>query len=216
MLTEQEIREMSSRRTWAVLPAMTFAIMAVFLYFAGMIYFRERVSSLVLDRFSGTAREIAPIAMILPAFVIFLLPSLLAARYAQKFKTVCPSCNKDISSRTDRVLLTKCCPACSEQILIGRAHSAAVYKRYQAIRSRCFLRWWLWVWPALGGLAITWQLLDREALRQCPQNLWIPPLIGTSAAGWAWLRTSDRAYVAQLLASVALLGLGAVVYWRSL
>jgi hypothetical protein len=195
---------------------MIFAIMAVLLYFAGMLYFRERVSSLVLDRLSGTAREIAPIAMILPAFAIFLIPTLLAARHAEKFKMACPSCGKDILGWIGRVLLTKCCPACSAQVLMGRAHSAAVYKRYQAIHSRRFLRVWLWAWPALGGLAIAWQLLDREALRQCPQYLWVPPLIGTSAAGWAWLRTSDRGYVAPLLTSVALLVIGAAVYWRSL
>jgi hypothetical protein len=216
MLTEQELREMSFRRTWAVLPAMTFAILSVFLYFAGMGYLREPLTSLVMYRLGGTAREITRIGLILPAFAIFLLPSLLAARHAQGFKTVCPSCGKVISSWTTRVLLTRCCPACREQILRGRAHSAAVYNRYQSTRSRHFLRFWLWAWPILGALVIGWELLDRGAFRQCPECLWITPLIGTSTAGWAWLRTSDRRYVAQLLTSVTLFGLAAAMYCRTL
>jgi hypothetical protein len=216
MLTEQEIRGMSVRRTWAVLPAMTFAILSVFVYLAVMGYFRDRITSLAVERLGGMARDITPIALILPAFAIFLLPSLLAARYAQCFKTACPSCGQDISSQTGRVLLTRCCTACSEQILGGRAHSAAVYERHLEIRSRYFLRFWLWAWPVLGGLVIAWELLDRGAFRQCPQCLWIAPLIGTSTAGWAWLRTSDRRCVAQLLTSVTFLGLGAAVYWWTL
>jgi hypothetical protein len=217
MLTEQEVREMSARRTWAVLPAMTGAIGAVFLYFIGMGYFRELLTSLAVSRFGDTARDISPIALILPAFAIFLLPSCLAAKYAGRFKTVCPACHEDISSGTDRVLSTRCCPACGERVLGGgRTHSAAVYTRYQALRSRHFLKFWFWAWPALGGLVIAWQLFDRSAFQRCPQCLWIGPLIGTATAGWAWLRTFDRRYVPQLLASVVLLGLGAVLFWQAL
>jgi len=217
MLTEQKVREMSTRRTWAVLPAMTCAIGAVFLYFIGMGYFREPLTSLAVSRFGETVRDITPIALILPAFAIFLLPSCLAEKYAERFKTVCPSCRQDISSRTNQVLATRCCPACSERILGGgRTHSAAVYKRYQALQSRHFLKFWLWAWPALGGLAIALSLFDRSALQRCPQYLWIGPLIGTATAGWAWLRTMERRYLPQLLVSVVLLGLGAAMFWQSL
>ncbi len=216
MLTEQEVHEMSTRRTWAVLPVMTCAIGAVFLYFIGMGYFREPLTSLAVRRFGDAARGITEVALIFPAFAIFLLPSCLAARYAGRFKTVCPSCGRDISSGTDQVLSTRCCPACSERILSGRAHSAAVYKRYKAIRSLHYLRLWLWAWPALGGLVIAWQLLDRGAFRQCPQSLWIAPLIGAATAGWAWLRTFDRRYVPQLLTSVVLLGVGAALFWEAM
>lgn len=217
MLTEQEVREMSARRTWVVLPMMTGAIGAVFLYLIGMGYFREPLISLAMNRFGDTARGITPIALILPAFAIFLLPSCLAAKYVDHFKTVCPSCHEDISSGTDRVLSTRCCPACGERILGGgRTHSAAVYKRYQALRSRHFLKFWLWAWPAFGGLVIAWQLFDRSAFQRCPQCLWNGPLIGTATAGWAWLRTFDRRYVPQLLVSVVLLGLGAALFWQAL
>ena len=217
MLTEQEARKVLARQKWAVLPAMTGAIGAVFLYFIGVGYFRELLTSLAVSQFGETARDITAIALILPAFAIFLLPTCLAARYAGRFKTVCLACHKDISSETGRVLSTRCCPACGARVLGGgRTHSAAVYTRYQALRSRHFLKFWLWVWPALGGLVIAWQLFDRSMFQRCPQCLWIGPLIGTATAGWAWLRTFDRRYVPQLLASVALLGLGAVLFWPAL
>jgi DNA-directed RNA polymerase subunit RPC12/RpoP len=217
MLTEQEVREMSSRRTWAVLPAMTCAVGAVFLYFVGVGYFRESLTSLAVNRFGDSARDITPIALILPSFAIFLIPSCLAAKYAGRFKTACPSCKQDLSSRANRVLSTRCCPECSERILVGgRTHSTAVYGRYQAIRSRHFLRYWLWAWPALGGLVITLQVFDRSALQRCTQFLWTVPLIGTATAGWAWLRTLDHRYVPPLLASIVLLGLGAALFWQAL
>jgi predicted RNA-binding Zn-ribbon protein involved in translation (DUF1610 family) len=217
MLTEQQVREVSSSRMRAVLPAMTCAIGAVLLYFIGMGYLREPLTSLAVNWFGDTARDITPIALILPAFAIFLLPSCLAAKYAGRFKTVCPSCGEDISSGTDRVLSTRSCPACSERILEGgRTHSAAVYRRYQELRCRHGLKHWFWAWPTLGGLVITLQFFDRSAFQRCPQCLWIAPLIGTSTAGWAWLRTFDRRYVPQLLASAVLLGLGAALFWQSL
>ena len=52
VLTEQEVRELSVRRTRAVLPAMIFAILLVFLYLAGMGYFRDR---LLPSRWTGLA-----------------------------------------------------------------------------------------------------------------------------------------------------------------
>jgi predicted RNA-binding Zn-ribbon protein involved in translation (DUF1610 family) len=172
MLTEREVCEMSARRTWAVLPAMTCAIGVVLLYCIGMAYFREPLTSRAGNRFGDTARHITEIALIFPAFAIFLLPSCLAAKYAGRFKTVCPSCNQDISSATNRVLSTRCCPACGERILDGgRTHSDAVYKRYQVLRRHHFLKSWLWAWPALGELLITCQLFDRSAFQQCPQCL---------------------------------------------
>lgn len=217
MLTEHEIRRMSARGMWAFLPVMAGAIGMTVLYFIGMNYVRVPLTSLAARGFGETAGDITEIALILGAIPIFLLPTCLAAQYAQRFKTLCPSCHQDISSCTKRVLSTRCCPACSERILAGgRTHSAAVYERYQALQSRRFLTYWFWAWPALGGMVIAWQLFDRSAFQRCPQCLWISPLIGTATAGWAWLRTFDRRYVTQLLASVVLLGLGAFLFWQAL
>jgi predicted RNA-binding Zn-ribbon protein involved in translation (DUF1610 family) len=217
MLTEQELRGLEARRRWVIMPAISGATGAVFLYLVVMGHFRQPLTSLVKARFGVTVGDITEVALILPAFVIFLLPSCLATHYAQRFRSLCPSCNKDISPDTERVLSTRRCPACGERILDGgRTHSAAVYKRYQLFRSRHFLKHWFWAWPALGGSIITWELLDRSAFQRCPQCVWTAPLIGTATAGWAWLRTSDRRYVPQLLASVVLLGLGVVLFWQAL
>ncbi len=217
MLTEQAIRQTSKRRMWAILPAMTCAIVAVMLYFVGVGHFREVLVSFAVNRFGETARDITPIVLILPAFAIFLVPTIAAARFADRFKTNCPSCDQDISNKSHQLLATRCCPSCNENIVDGgRVRSVTVYKRYLAVRSRSFLKYWFWAWPGLGLLCITWWLFDQSAFEQCPQCYWLPPLIGTSAAGWAWIRTFDRRYVPQLLASVVLLGVGATIFWRGL
>lgn len=217
MLTEREVRETAARRVWAVAPTMIGAVGAMFLYLAGMGHFGEALTSVAVDRLGGAAGEVAQIAMIVPAFGIFLLPTLLSAKYAERFKTVCPSCQTDVSRGTRRVLATRHCPACGERVLDGgRAHSDAVFQRAQARGSRGFLRHWLWAWPALGALAITWHWFDPSAFQRCAQQLWIAPLIGTATAGWTWLRTRDPQCIPQLLASGGMLGIGAAVFWRSL
>jgi hypothetical protein len=217
MLTEQRIRETSARRTWAVLPTLSCAIGTMFLHFLGAGLLREHLISLAVNRFGDTARDITPFVLILPAFAILLVPSLLAIRYADRFKTVCPSCDEDVSSRVNHVLSTRCCPTCGKRIVDGgRIHSAAVYQRYLALQSHTFLRYWLWAWPAFGLLLIAWQWFDRSAFQRCPQMSWIIPLLGTSTAGWTWLRTFDRRYVPQLLTSAVLLGLGASLFWQTL
>jgi hypothetical protein len=216
MLTEERLREMSARGLWVCVPAMIVATGAMFLYMSAVGHFRESLVSFAVGRFGEAAGHVFLYVLFLPAIPIFLVPTLIAAAYAGRFKTACPLCHVDISSRSKRVLLTRCCPACGDRILEGgRAHSAAVYGRYQAIQSRSFLKNWLWTWPAIGGLCVAWQWADRSAFRECPNLLWRVPLIGTAVAGWAWLRTSDRRYVPQLLASAVLFVLGAYVFWSS-
>ena len=184
MLTEQEIRKAAARALWMFLPGMAGAIGMTILYLVGMAHFRVPLTSLATSRFGETAGHITEITLIFPAIPIFILPTCLAAHYAQRFKTLCPSCHRDISCQTKRVLATRRCPACSERILAGgQAHSAAVYSRYQALQSRRFLKHWFWAWPALGGLVIAWQLFDHSAFLRCPQCLWISPLVGTTTAG---------------------------------
>lgn len=217
MLTEPEVRAMWARRRWAVFPAMFGAGGAVLLYFAGVGSIVEPLSSLAGSRFGDAARELTPIVLILPAFAVFLLPSCLAARYAERFKTLCPLCCVEITSRSERAIATRCCPSCGARILEGgRAHSPAVYERYQALRTRQFLRRWLWGFPAVGGLAIAWRMIDHLAFQDCPQCLLMAPLIAAATAGWAWLRTFDRRYLPQVLASLVLLGFGVVLFWQTL
>jgi hypothetical protein len=217
MLTEQAIRETSRRRAWVILPAMTCAAVAAMLYFVGVGQFREALISFAVDQCGESARDITPIVLILPAFLLFLLPTLAAASYADRFKTICPSCEKDISNRTFQLLTTRCCPYCEHNILAGgRIRSAGVYRRYQSARWRSFLKYWLWAWPVLGLLCLVWWLFDQSALQQCPQCYWLAPLIGTAASGWAWVRTFDRRYLPSLLASIVLLGVGVTIFRRAI
>lgn len=213
MLTKRGIRELSARRNWVVLPVMMAAVGAVFLYHFGMGQFRQPLTSLAADRFGETAGDVMLIALILLAIPVFLVPALIAASYANRFKVICPSCHEDISSRVDRVLATKSCPLCNERIVSdGRAHSAAAYKRYQERQSCSFVRHWLWTWPVLAGLVIMWQWFDQSAFQECPHWLWKAPLLGTALAGWTCLRTFDRRCVPQLLASLGLLGIGIYLF----
>lgn len=217
MLAEQTICETSKRRTRVVLSAITCACSAMMLYFLGIEQFREVLISFAVDRFGESAGEIMPIVLILPAFPILLVPIVAAIAYADRFKTICPSCEQDISNNAHQLLTTKRCPSCSENIVEGGTpRSDAFYKRYMAARSRLFLRYWLWAWPAFGLVCIAWRLFDRTAFQQCPQCLWVAPLIGASSAGWAWIRTRDRGYVPQLSASVVFFGVGATIFWHEL
>ena len=76
-----------------------------------------------------------------------------------------------------------------------------------------FLWYWLWLWPGMGLLCAIWGTLDPTAFERCPQVYWTFPLIGVSAAGWTWLRTRDRRYLPQALASGAILVVGAWLFW---
>lgn len=217
MFTDRELREASAKRARVLLPAMAGSVAAVFLYLRSMGLLRDSLTPVAVGWLGEMGRDIIPIALILPAFAIFLLPSCLAVKYTERFKIACPSCREDLSSRVGRILFTRYCPRCGDRILEGRrTRSSEVYKRYQAIRSRRLLRLWLWAWPALGGLFLVWGLFDHSMARDCPQCLWIAPLVGTAAAGWVWLRTGGRGYLPQFLTSVLLLGLGVVLSWRAI
>lgn len=78
---------------------------------------------------------------------------------------------------------------------------------------RPFLQYWLWLWPGMGLLCFTWAFFDRSAFRMCPQNYWVIPLIGLTAAGWSWLRTFDYRYLPQAIVSAVLFGVGIWLFW---
>jgi hypothetical protein len=193
---------------------MAGSIAAVFLYVIGMGHLREPFSSAVEDHYGAPAREMFPILLILPALAIFLLPNMLAAQYAARFSVACPSCNQDLTSKIKYALSTRCCPFCRNRVVFGgRTHAHETYLRHQAIRSRSFLKYWLWAWPILGAATISLHLLDLSAFRQCPNALWAAPLIGTATAGWAWLRTWDHRYLPTSILSAVLLGAGVFLFW---
>ena len=200
-----------------MIPTALCAVMAVCGYFAGVAPYREDLVAFAEEKFGQPMGDITPILLILPAFLIFLIPILTAAALIDRFKLICPSCERDVSGRFEQLLATRCCPFCDQQIVTkGHTRSATAYKRLITIRQQLFFRKWLWAWPFFGLLAIAWRLIDPSVFQQCPQALFMAPLIGTTAAAWAWIRVSRRLYSPQLLVSIAVLCIGAVFFWNSL
>jgi len=218
MLTEQQLREMLARRNRTLLPTMLGAVGGVFLYFAVMGLVREPLVALVVRKAGPIAGELTTIALVFSAFSIFLVPSCIAEKYVARFNLMCPACDRMIPIiRCRRLLLTRTCPECGERILEGgRVRHAAVYKRYEAVRTRRMLRTWGWVWPVLGGLALIWHWLDPTGFQNCPQCLWTSPLVGMVSAGWVWLRTHDRRFAPQFAMSAILFCVGARTFWQAL
>jgi hypothetical protein len=68
----------------------------------------------------------------------------------------------------------------------------------------------------MGLIAIAWADNDPLAFQRCPQAVWAFPLIGATAGGWSWIRTRDGRYVPPTLTSLAVLCLGAWMYWTRL
>lgn len=79
--------------------------------------------------------------------------------------------------------------------------------------ARKFLWYWLWIWPLVGLVAITWCHFDARAFESCPQVPFVFPLIGVSAAFWTWIRTFECQYLPQLFSSLILLVAGFKVFW---
>ncbi len=217
MLTESEIRDAIRRRMWAVLPVLGCTVGAVMAYLVAVGHYRDPLVAIAVDHFGETAREITPLVLILPAFPIFLVPAICASSYADRFKTICPKCDSNVSSKTGQLLATRRCPSCDQRIVNdGRLRSASVYKRYLRVRSRWFLKYWFWAWPCFGIFCIAWWLVDHSAFQRCQQALWIAPLIGASASGWISIRTYTLRYAPQFLASVVVLSIGGLIFWYAL
>ena len=217
LLREEAIQDSSKQRAWIVLPALFVAVAALLLYFLLIGLNRDAIITFAVARFGDSAEAVTPTVLILLAFPIFLGPTLFGAHRSDQIKTTCPLCDTDISSKVHQLLVTRCCPACGEQAVAGgTVRTVAVYKRYRAIHSRAFLKYWFWAWPAFGLLTCTIWLIDHNALQQCPQSYILAPLIGTATTGWASIRTLNFRYILPLCASVAVLCLGAAIFWHSI
>ncbi len=225
MLTEQEIREMSARRWWALVLGMAGAVAGMFLAMIGMfslfISFKEPLGTWVASRLGDTVRDMIPGLAPLSGMVIFFPTICFAAHFAQRFKMLCPSCHKDILPGGKRLVLTRCCPECNERIVAGgRTHSATVYRRYCHYKERRLFGFFLWLGPALAVMLAACEWLDRSALAHRPSNWVAGPfmggMFGAGTNGYIWLRTFDRRCIAPLAVSVILLVLSVYLFWRVL
>ncbi len=214
MLTEQQIRDLGQARARILIPGMTLGVLAVFAYFGflgvmGPAWASELAASMGLGK---ELQELARVAMILPAFIFFLAPSIIAESRSQKYAVRCPHCEKDVTRSTARILATRSCPGCEKQIVKdGRVRSERVYQRFTDRRTKRFLQAWLWIWPVLGMCLIAVKIAAPSWLHGAPMAGLFPPLLGALIAGWAYVRTWDRRYLPPaivcsiLLASLALI-----------
>ena len=163
---------------------------------------------------AGNVDAVLFASILIPFMFVFLIPSIVAERYANRYVPACPHCNHELQSSIGAVISTKCCPSCSAQIVAGkRAHTYATYRRAKEIIGRRFLAYWLWVWPIMAIGELIWWCFDPVAALQC--RIWVAPLIGTVASGYSWFRTFDRRYTWQFVSSTLLLATLGYVAWRA-
>ena len=186
----------------------------MFAYFAVVGYWRDSFVDLAQQHVGETAADLLPLALILPSLGFFLVPSVWGERKSKRHAFVCPHCNTDLSRSTRRVIATRCCRSCGKQIVEGRrTHGSKAFERLSRIEQRRFLIYWFWAWPVLGMLILGYHWFDPSALNNCPHMLFMPGLIGTAAAGWAFARTMDKRYIPQLGAAAMVLCLGVNAFW---
>ena len=92
---------------------------------------------------------------------------------------------------------------------IGDLSSRADVRRMEEENKlRSFLQYWLWLWPGLSLLCFVFAYLDPAFIHRSPQDYWVCPLIGMSAAGWSWARTFEVRYVPPAIVSAIMFGVG--------
>ncbi len=216
VLTESHIRDTVRRRVAILLPVMTVAVAAMFAYFFLVGALRESIVAYAAFTFGTGFAEFVPALLILPSLLLFLVPGVVAEKYAQRFATTCPLCASDITRSTQQLLATRCCPDCGERVVAGgRKRDIAVYHRYREMQARRALKYWFWLWPLLGGFALTWHFIEPSGFQRCPHFLFLPALIGAAAGAWAFCRTWDRRYVPQTVVSAVLFVAGALAFWHA-
>ena len=217
MFTTDDIKNLQSRRVRILIPAIAVGLLAMCAYFGLGFQIREACVNFIESRFGKTAAEATPAVLILPSFLLFLVPVVWAERKARQFSLKCPDCSYDLSQWTEFVTTTQCCQNCGHQIVKGKkVRTAAVFKRFTQKRSRRFLVLWFWTWPALGLCALALYWLEPSVIEDCLHMLVVPALVGTIATGWTFLRTQDRRYLPQAFASAVLLIVSGFTFWNAL
>jgi hypothetical protein len=86
-------------------------------------------------------------------------------------------------------------------------------RNHRQAEQRRLLSGWFWTWPLLGTAILSMHWYEPAILRNCGAALFIPGLIGTTAAAWTIARTKERIYWAPCIVSAILLTLGAWRFW---
>lgn len=204
-----EVKRLASRRAWIVFPGALLGTGATLGAMALFSIVREPLAGWTGRRVGVAAGEMLPVLFMMTTLAPFLAILIWAEKISKRFALVCPNCGEDVSRLTPRILATRCCSSCRTQIIEGRrTYSESVHQRYRQLKQRQSLVYWFWVWPVVGLAILVHHWFDPSALRDCPQCLWLFGLIGTTASGWAFIRTMDRRYAPQAVLSLAVLILG--------
>ncbi|MCD0460258.1 hypothetical protein [Roseiconus lacunae] len=217
MWTEAELKRLARRRAWVLFPSVivSSAVMLVVIAWIGSI--RVPFLAAAKSRMGDTAGEIA-LLLLMSSSILFFLAGLVWADYrSRRFAVRCPRCDADLSISVTKLIATTRCWHCQTKVVEDRRpHSLDVYRRGLRISQRRWLVYWFWIWPVLGAAESLYAFLDPRATVDFQPILILPGLIGTSAAGWAFVRTRDHRYLHALIASALMLGLGATLFfWYS-
>ncbi len=143
------------------------------------------------------------------AFLLLIVALIVSAIQIERLKVICPECRRDVSPRYQWLLATRRCPLCETRIVAGGVvRRNDVYRRHLRIRGRSLLQLWFWAWPLMATVGLVVWLVDRGIFQQNPMPILLPALLGTATSGYTVLRTRDRRYVMQLVASFVLLASG--------
>ncbi|XZE22302.1 hypothetical protein SH449x_002221 [Pirellulaceae bacterium SH449] len=190
MFTTIEINRISRLRARILTVTGAIGISLVLAYFAWLAWVRDLIINWSERNFGQLAADFTPPLLILPAFAIMLAACWWIDKRLATIGPFCPACKSDISKSTRRVLASRCCTSCGEQIVEGkRTYGKKVLDRYYRRKQLRFLKYWLWGWPIGGLVLLALHGLAGSLLAECPQALFVPGLIGTSSCAWALIRT---------------------------
>lgn len=209
MFTTIEINRISRLRARILTVAAAFGTILVLLYFGWLAWVRDSIVSWSERNYGRLAADLTPPLLVLPAFAIMLAACWWIDKRLATVGPFCPVCKSDISKSTRRVLASRCCTSCGEQIVEGeRTYGKKVLDRYFQREQRRILKYWLWGWPIGGLVLLALHGLTGRVLAECPQALFSIGLIGTSSSAWALIRTRQFKLLPQFSLSLLVLLVG--------
>jgi hypothetical protein len=208
MYTQQQVRFYLRRYKIVVLIMILGAITPAMLYMALMGAIRDDYVDFIGTRFGTTAAEIAPFLFVLLFFPIFLGPFFLVDKFGKRFALLCPVCNKDLSQAEPMLLVTKRCCGCESQLIEGKPHKTAAYRRamrwryYTIINYFSWTKYFLWLWPLAGMLVLAAAWTDTSPQHYASLSVIALLVLMAFVFHWPAVRTRCRILSTYVLLSI--------------
>lgn len=213
LLSTAKIQTLTRQRSRILLAALAAGLVGIFAYLAGISFLLNLFQDAAARQQSRPQNPL-PFLAFLPAPAIVIAMLSWAERKASRYAITCPNCQADVTRFTQRILATRCCHHCEQQMVEGRrTRGIQTFRRFTRIQQRKFLMYWLWVWPIIAMAFFTLSHFDTTILQRCPQMLIVPGILGTVSAGWSFARTQDWRYFPQMIASGFVLVWGWRLIW---